>query len=262
MGKKLVAKTYNATSVIGGRKGAARAVASDGESKQVYQGMYGPWTVDETDEREVFLYRAGIVTSATCFILGALAAFVPSDSPLSPALRSALDPLAAIGAGSLGLSLYLVHMYVTPIKRFMQALWAIGVFGSVLTALNFAGPEGSPLAVYVAEHRGAIWAVGPLFASLTGLAFKEGLCYGKLEAALMFLVIPATLLGHLAGADSSVEVGLLGIWAVLYGVFASRKFTQAVKDDIGDKSVFMFNSLSEAEKEKRLAELEQQRGGL
>lgn len=69
---------------------------------------------------QVFLYRAGIVTSATCFILGALAAFVPSDSPLSPALRSALDPLAAIGAGSLGLSLYLVHMYVTPIKRFMQ----------------------------------------------------------------------------------------------------------------------------------------------
>jgi hypothetical protein len=53
IGKKLVAKTYNATSARGGRKGAARAVASDGESKQVYQGMYGPWTVDETDEREV-----------------------------------------------------------------------------------------------------------------------------------------------------------------------------------------------------------------
>jgi hypothetical protein len=35
-----------------------------------------------------------------------------------------------------------------------------------------------------------------------------------------------------------------------------------LQDDIGDKSVFMFNGLSESEKEKRLAELEQQRGGL
>lgn len=35
------------------RKGAARAVASEGDSRQVYQGMYGPWSVDEADEREV-----------------------------------------------------------------------------------------------------------------------------------------------------------------------------------------------------------------
>lgn len=35
-----------------------------------------------------------------------------------------------------------------------------------------------------------------------------------------------------------------------------------LQDDIGDKSVFMFNDLSEAEKERRLTELEQQRGGL
>ncbi|GAQ87638.1 hypothetical protein KFL_003660200 [Klebsormidium nitens] len=262
-GKAVSLQSSNAArGPVGQRTGAARAVASEGDSRPIYQGMYGPWSVDEADEREVFLYRAGIVTSAACFTLGALAAFVPSDSPLSPALRSLLDPLAVVGAGSLGLSLVLVHMYVTPIKRFMQALWAVGVFGSVLTALNFAAPEGTPLAVYVAEHRGAVWAVGPLFASLTGLAFKEGLCYGKLEAALMFLVIPATLLGHLAGADSNVELGLLAVWTALYVVFASRKFTQAVKDDIGDKSVFMFNDLSEAEKEKRLAALEQQRGGL
>ena len=75
--------------------------------------------------QQVFLYRAGIVTSAACFTLGALAAYVPSDNPLSSTLRSALDPLAAVGAGSLGLSLVLVHMYVTPIKRFMQVCFSL-----------------------------------------------------------------------------------------------------------------------------------------
>lgn len=41
----------------------------------------------------------------------------------------------------------------------------------------------------------------------------------------------------------------------------TRRF-ESLQDDIGDKSVFMFNDLSDAEKQKRLIELEQQRGGL
>lgn len=78
------------------------------------------------------------MTSAACFTLGALAAFVPSDSPLSPALRSLLDPLAVVGAGSLGLSLVLVHMYVTPIKRFMQVNIEIALSPS---AQSISGPS-------------------------------------------------------------------------------------------------------------------------
>ena len=34
----------------------------------------------------------------------------------------------------------------------------------------------------------------------------------------------------------------------MIAVFAGRKYTQAVKDDIGDKSVFIFNQLTEAER--------------
>ena len=38
-------------------------------------------------------------------------------------------------------------------------------------------------------------------------------------------------------------------------MFAARKYTQAVKDDLGDKSVFEFQALSEREQAQRLREL-------
>ena len=98
--------------------------------------------------------------------------------------------------------------------------------------------QAQSLPEYVATHREAIWAVGPLFAAVTGVAFKEGVCYGKPECALLFAT-PALLLVHLGGfAPSSVEQALLVAFNVLAGVFAARKYTQPIKDDIGDKSVF------------------------
>jgi uncharacterized integral membrane protein len=74
----------------------------------------------------------------------------------------------------LGLSLVLIHIYVTPIKHFLQALWAVGVMGSVGTYLVVAQPLDEGLVQYVLEHPAAIWFVGPTFVALTGLVFKEG----------------------------------------------------------------------------------------
>jgi hypothetical protein len=50
-----------------------------------------------------------------------------------------------------------------------------------------------------------------------------------------------------------MEKGLLGTWCVLIAVFAARKYTQEVKDDIGDKSVFIFADLREDEKAEWVA---------
>jgi len=36
--------------------------------------------------------------------------------------------------------------------------------------------QAQPLPEYVATHPGAVWLVGPLFAAVTGVAFKEGMC--------------------------------------------------------------------------------------
>ncbi|GFP89287.1 hypothetical protein PHJA_001072400 [Phtheirospermum japonicum] len=58
--------------------------------------------------------------------------------------------------------------------------------------------------------------------------------------------------------DESTKLSLLGVWMALFVVFAGRKFTQPIKDDIGDKSVFIFNTLSEEEKAALIKKLEQQ----
>ena len=53
----------------------------------------------------------------------------------------------------------------------------------------------------------------------TGVAFKEGFCYGKWEAAGLFGTIPLLLLGHLSGIISGDgERGLLASLSVLITV--------------------------------------------
>uniref|UniRef100_A0A453MI82 Uncharacterized protein n=1 Tax=Aegilops tauschii subsp. strangulata TaxID=200361 RepID=A0A453MI82_AEGTS len=152
----------------------ARA-AGDGLADQtVYNGVYGPWSVDDADVREVLLYRAGLVTAAASFLVAASGAFLPEGNAVGDAVRQGADLFYAAGAGGLGLSLVLIHIYVTPIKRFLQALWAVGVLGSVGTYALAARPLDEGLVRYVLEHPGAMWFVGPTFAALTGLVFKEG----------------------------------------------------------------------------------------
>ncbi|XP_023004744.1 uncharacterized protein LOC111497955 [Cucurbita maxima] len=239
-----------------------KAAGQSSPTSTVYRGIYGPWTVDPSDVREVILYRAGLVTAATSFVIASSVAFLPDNSSLSDTLKQNLDLLYALGGGGLGLSLVLIHIYVTAIKRTLQAFWVLGVAGSLVAYVNLAQPAGDSLVQYVVDNPSAVWFIGPLFAALTGLVFKEGLCYGKLEAGVLTFVIPTLLLGHLSGLmDDGAKLGLLGSWMALFVIFAGRKFTQPIKDDIGDKSVFMFNDLGEDEKKALIAKLEQQELG-
>lgn len=124
--------------------------------------------------QQVILYRSGLVTAATCFVIVASTAFLPDDFPLSSSIKQNLDFFYALGAGGLGLSLLLIHIYVTEIKRTLQALWALGIFGSLATYFSLAQPASENLVQYVIHNPAAVWFVGPLFAALTGLVFKEG----------------------------------------------------------------------------------------
>ncbi|KAH1120473.1 hypothetical protein J1N35_003633 [Gossypium stocksii] len=228
--------------------------------RTVYQGAFGPWTIDPEDVREVLLYRSGLVTAASSFVIASSAAFLPDNFTLKETIENNLNWIYLIGAGGLGLSLYLIHIYITELKRTLQAFWALGVVGSLATYLALAQPAGENLVQYVIENPMAVWFVGPLFAALTGLVFKEGLCYGKLEAGILTFIIPTLLLGHLTGLmDDGTKLTLLGSWMALFVIFAGRKFTQPVKDDIGDKSVFVFNSLPEDKKEALIEKLEKEK---
>ena len=120
-------------------------------------------------------YRGGLVTVASSFVTAASIAFLPNDSPLSAIVDQNLDFIYFAGAAGLGVSLFLIHIYVTPIKRTLQAFWGLGVIGSIATYASLARPAGVDLVHYVVENPAEIWLVGPLFAALTGLVFKEGL---------------------------------------------------------------------------------------
>lgn len=126
---------------------------------------------------QVILYRSGLVTSAASFVVAASTAFLPDNSSLSATLKQNLDLFYILGCGGLGLSLLLIHIYVSEIKRTLQALWVFGVVGSATTYLALAQPANQNLIQYVLHNPSAVWLVGPLFAALTGLVFKEGNIY-------------------------------------------------------------------------------------
>ncbi|KAJ7010610.1 hypothetical protein NC653_001158 [Populus alba x Populus x berolinensis] len=223
-------KLSNKASWLRSKNGRIKCEAVGDSSQPVYNGVYGPWTVESSDVREVILYRSGLVTAASSFVFAASYAFLPSDSLLSEIIKQNLDLLYTLGAGGLGLSLFLIHIYVTEIKRTLQAFWALGVIGSLATCTNLAQPAGENLIQYVVNNPTAVWFVGPLFAALTGLVFKEGLCYGKLEAGILTFIIPTVLLGHLTGLmDDGAKLTLLASWMALFVIFAGRKFTQPIK---------------------------------
>lgn len=115
------------------------------------------------------------MTAAASFVVAASTAFLPAQSFLSHTLDQYLDLFFLLGASGLGVSLFLIHIYVTEIKRTLQALWALGIVGSLLTYTALAQPAGQGLVHYVVDNPTAVWFVGPLFASLTGLVFKEGI---------------------------------------------------------------------------------------
>lgn len=116
------------------------------------------------------MYRLGLNLAAGCLALGTAAVLLPPDAPAAAPLASQGTALAAAGAGGLALSLALIHIYVDPLKRALQALAAAGTAGGAYLALTQPGP----LPAYVATHPSSVWLVGPLFAALTGVAIKEG----------------------------------------------------------------------------------------
>ena len=218
-----------------------RWASEQAEDERVHRGLYCDWKMTGADVLEVWAYRAGLVVLAGAAVECAVRC-VSGD-------YADAQTWYFIGGAGLGCSLYLVHMYVGFIKRVMQTLYAVGMVGSGVLAVTHA----EPLPLYVAEHPLSILAVGPAFAALTGLAFKEGMCYGKFEAAALFFAAPTMCLTHLFGASEETQTVAVGVFVSLLVVFAGRKFSQELKDDVGDKSIFMFDALDEAEQARWLA---------
>jgi uncharacterized integral membrane protein len=200
-------------------------------SPEIYQGQFGEFTITESDRQSVIIYRAGLTIAALCFAIGSgLVLFYPQTTAIQ-----ALTPLYTCFSLALGVSLLTIHIYMASLHRILQLFWIIGS----ISAFIFGHSDSQAFAITIYNQPLTILGIGFTFAALTGIYFKEGFCFHRLETKILTPIVPLLLLGHLTGILSTqAEQVLLAIWAILFLVFAIRKVIQAIPPDIGDKSVF------------------------
>ena len=195
-----------------------------------YEGVYGPFTITAKDRREVLGYRLALLTVA----IAQAALLAQWHWQGSAWIWTWLLPLAA----GLGLALQWIHIYLRPLHRALQLLWLLGCLGFLALAA-LVGP--SAMGEVLAVNSGWIWAVGPLFAALAGIGFKEFFCFRRPEAVGVTLLLPIALLGRLSGLLSAEACGqLLAVEAGLLLLLCLRKFPMPAAADVGDKSVFAY----------------------
>ena len=199
---------------------------------ETYQGQFGTFTITSDDRRSVVIYRAGLAVATLCFAIGTgLVLWQPGNSAILPWLTLLYTGFWL----ALGVSLLMIHIYMVALHRALQVFWAIG--GISAFAIGHLHPE--PFALTVYHQPLSILGIGFTFAALTGIFFKEAVCFNRAETKLLTPIVPLLLLGHMVGLlPLALEQGLLALWAVLFLVFAVRKVIQPLTPDIGDKSVF------------------------
>jgi uncharacterized integral membrane protein len=200
-------------------------------SPEVYQGQFGEFTITQSDRQSVIIYRIGLMIAALCFAIGSgLVLFYPQTTAIQ-----ALTPLYTCFSLALGVSLLTIHIYMASLHRILQLFWIIGS----ISAFIFGHSDSQAFAITIYNQPLTILGIGFTFAALTGIYFKEGFCFHRLETKILTPIVPLLLLGHLTGILSTqAEQVLLAIWAIFFLVFAIRKVIQAIPPDIGDKSVF------------------------
>lgn len=200
---------------------------------EVYQGQFGEFTITQSDRTGVIIYRSALIVAALSFAIAT--ALVLFHNQLD--VISAITPLYTCFSLALGVSLFTIHIYMVSLHRLLQAFWLIGS----ISGLVIGHYDAQAFAVTVYNQPLTLFGVGFTFAALTGIYFKEAFCFHRLETKILTFVVPLLLLGHLVSIlPLQTEQFLLGIWAILFLVFASRKAVQDIPADIGDKSVFEY----------------------
>ncbi|MGI8499740.1 MAG: DUF2301 domain-containing membrane protein [Hassallia sp.] len=199
----------------------------------VYQGQFGEFTINQGDRKSVIIYRTALMVAALSFAIASALILLNNN----PTTIQAITPLYTCFSLALGVSLLTIHIYLAPLHRALQAFWLIGCISSFV----FGHFDSQPFAVTVYTHPLSLFGVGFIFVALTGIFFKEAFCFNRLETKVLTFTVPILLLGHLVGVlPIQAEQVLLGIWAILFLVFALRKAVQEIPPDIGDKSVFAY----------------------
>ena len=197
-------------------------------SDPLFEGVYGTYSIDARDRREVLGYRLALLLVAVAQV-----ALLLQWHLLGPTL---LWPWLVLMAVGLGLALRWIHIYLRPLHRTLQLFWLLGCLGALALALRVGPAE---MALALARQRLWLLAIGPLFAALAGIGFKEFFCFQRPEAIGVTLLLPLALLGYLVGGlNGGATTALLALESVLLLVLCLRKFPMPAAADVGDKSVF------------------------
>ena len=195
-----------------------------------FDGVYGTYSITDIDRQEVRSYRIALLITGLSLAAGLLQWWQIGSTWAWVWVL----PIAT----ALGLSLRWIHIYLRPLHRALQLFWLTGCIGWGALLMH-AGP--STALATLRDQPLWILAVGPLFAALAGIGFKEFFCFQRPEAIGLTLLLPAALLGHLLGLiSSSFCMVLLGSAALLLVLLALRKFGMDAAADVGDKSVFAY----------------------
>ena len=194
----------------------------------VFEGVYGTYTITERDRQDVLGYRLALTAVAVAQL-----ALLAQWRLLGP---TALWPWLVTMAVGLGLALRWIHIYLRPLHQLLQLFWLAGCLGGLALALRVGAAHLLPA---LAEQPLWILAIGPFFAALAGVGFKEFFCFRRPEAIGVTLLLPVALLGRLGGLlGPDTTLALLAVQAGLLLLLCLRKFPMAAAADVGDKSVF------------------------
>ena len=195
-----------------------------------FDGMYGPFTITSKDREEVQRYRVCLLISGASLSAGLLQWWLAGGEWA----WLWLPPLVV----SLGLALQWIHIYLRPLHQALQLFWLLGCGGWLVLMLQ--GSAGTALDTLASQP---LWilAIGPMFAALTGIGFKEFFCFRRPEAIGLTLLLPVALLGRLLGLIGNGPCWFLVLFSgLLLVVLAVRKFGMEAAADVGDKSVFAY----------------------
>jgi uncharacterized integral membrane protein len=159
--------------------------------------MFGEFTITQQDQREVLTYRLALSAVA----LGELALLVQWYR-WGPSLAW---PWLLLMAAGLGLALLRIHIYLRPLHLALKAFWLVGCLGGLLLAVRVGPNQMLPV---LARQPLWILAVGPFFAALAGVGFKEFFCFQRPEAIGVTLLLPLAL----SATYSPLATALLSGW--------------------------------------------------
>ena len=200
------------------------------QSSNSIKGVYGDFIVTSNDKKEVLFYRLSILFCGLFFSIGITQWFTNGSHQIW---------IWLLGMSiSMGLSLKWIHIYLRPLHKALTIFWLLGCMGFVILAYRF----GLTHMFYgLRENPKSILLIGPLFASLTGIGFKEFFCFRRIEAIGITLFIPIALIGYLTElANEKFTFVMLVVSSLLLLLMGIRKFNLPAEADVGDKSVFDF----------------------